>query len=742
MATVLTITHDASLLNGSNSAQRGYVGVLSGNWVMRYKFTTPSTGNVTGLLFRSYWYHTAGFNFSTYPVRAYVTTSGTSHVNAGSGSTYHASMYAETSGNYNVAVNISGLTLSPSTTYYIYLFAGYSASYRYSAHNYSAGQTIYLEASVATESSLTASNGTLGAAQTITVTKQVSSYTHTITYTCGTASGTICTKSSATSISFTPPLDLASQNVNGTSVTVKLSLQTYSGDTAIGSAVTKTLSMAIPASVVPQCHVVVDDPTGFADRFGGYVQGRSKAEITVSATLAYGSAIQSKTITFDGKTYTANGTTPVISGSGTLTVNASVTDGRSRTGNASKSITVLPYIAPTVTKLIVGRCNADGTANDTGSYAKVTYSYTIYALSNQNDKSAAIQYKKTTETNWTTVALTSAYSATDATYVFAADDASSYDVKLTVIDYFEQTSRSTSVSTAEVIMHLNNSGNSISFGKLSERTNAVEFGWDVYMDGQIYGNVLTLGDVGTDNNIPDGSDFNDYLDIGSYRITSNNAAKTMSNIPEASAGVLRVFSAIGNGIADSAWSYLLQEYTTLYGGKYIRGVNTNGTVGVWTYHEWKKQVFTDNLLDLVYPVGSYYIANHTTSPAELFGGSWYRVQSRFLYGCAESGTVGATGGLSDVTLTANQLPNVTGTIQAGHGNTGASGGGYGAFRSGSGVFSGVATAQYRVDTNDKGYWAGNSANIAYQSISMSFGGGSSHTNMPPYVNVAIWRRTA
>ena len=61
------------------------------------------------------------------------------------------------------------------------------------------------------KSSLSVGNGTLGTAQTLTVTRQATSFTHTITAKCGSASTTICTKSTSTSISFTPPLTWASQ---------------------------------------------------------------------------------------------------------------------------------------------------------------------------------------------------------------------------------------------------------------------------------------------------------------------------------------------------------------------------------------------------------------------------------------------------------------------------------------------------------------------------------------------------
>ena len=38
-----------------------------------------------------------------------------------------------------------------------------------------------------------------------------------------------------------------------------------------------------------------------------------------------------------------------------------------------------------------------------------------------------------------------------------------------------------------------------------------------------------------------------------------------------------------------------------------------------------------NLVDLVYPIGSYFISNEETNPAEMFGGEWTEVTGRFLY---------------------------------------------------------------------------------------------------------------
>ena len=47
------------------------------------------------------------------------------------------------------------------------------------------------------------------------------------------------------------------------------------------------------------------------------------------------------------------------------------------------------------------------------------------------------------------------------------------------------------------------------------------------------------------------------------------------------------------------------------------------------------------MTNLIYPVGSYYMSNSSTSPAPLFGGSWTQVTSRFLYGSTSVTTGGS-----------------------------------------------------------------------------------------------------
>ena len=112
-------------------------------------------------------------------------------------------------------------------------------------------------------------------------------------------------------------------------------------------------------------------------------------------------------------------------------------------------------------------------------------------------------------------------------------------------------------------------------------------------------------------------------------------------------------------------------------------------------------------------MGSLYISWSHVSPATLFGGTWVRIKNAFLWGCDEDGEIGITGGEKTNTLTANEMPAHS------HGS----------------VYSGNVTG-----SKTHSWLASGGTNMAYGTVSA--GGGQAHNNMPPYVQVSIWRRTA
>ena len=61
--------------------------------------------------------------------------------------------------------------------------------------------------------------------------------------------------------------------------------------------------------------------------------------------------------------------------------------------------------------------------------------------------------------------------------------------------------------------------------------------------------------------------------------------------------------------------------------------------------------------DNIYPTGSIYMTTlEGISPAALFGGTWIRIENRFLLGSGDRFVVGDKGGEEQVYLNINQMP--------------------------------------------------------------------------------------
>lgn len=133
--------------------------------------------------------------------------------------------------------------------------------------------------------------------------------------------------------------------------------------------------------------------------------------------------------------------------------------------------------------------------------------------------------------------------------------------------------------------------------------------------------------------------------------------------------------------------------------------------------KWPVHYMGKALLDFLHPVGSIYQSTVATSPEELFGGTWEQVKDVFLLAAGDSHAAGSTGGEETHTLTKAELPDHT----HGYDYTGQSDAtGTGAIK----IVSPSGTAN------------------AYTGKATSNCGGQAHNNMPPYLAVYTWRRTA
>lgn len=156
-------------------------------------------------------------------------------------------------------------------------------------------------------------------------------------------------------------------------------------------------------------------------------------------------------------------------------------------------------------------------------------------------------------------------------------------------------------------------------------------------------------------------------------------------------------------------------------------------------------VSLSDLLNLVYPVGSIYMSVNSIDPGTIIGGTWERITGRFLLGTDttenDPGTypAGSTGGSERVTLTANQSGQRALTITGG---------------------AHAHNIKYRNDQKTAtsgdsrrfGPYADSSSGSQYSGASTSSNSHShsvtaqdateSHNNMPPYLAVYVWKRTA
>lgn len=178
------------------------------------------------------------------------------------------------------------------------------------------------------------------------------------------------------------------------------------------------------------------------------------------------------------------------------------------------------------------------------------------------------------------------------------------------------------------------------------------------------------------------------------------------------------------------------------GGYYVPYVDGDGDLSWSASQEGMPSVPTANIrgpqgedgpamseiLQAVYPVGAIYLSTAVTSPATLFGGTWERLKDRFLLGAGDIYTAGYTGGAATHTLAESEMPK---------------------------HFHGIIKYQESgstIDTSKFPSWAMQVKIDSINNVSTPttgttggtgyVGGSQAHNNMPPYLTVYMWKRTA
>ena len=132
-----------------------------------------------------------------------------------------------------------------------------------------------------------------------------------------------------------------------------------------------------------------------------------------------------------------------------------------------------------------------------------------------------------------------------------------------------------------------------------------------------------------------------------------------------------------------------------------------------------------------FPIGSIYQSTGSTSPASLFGGSWEKIENRFLYGSGTNDPE-STGGEEKHTLTTSEMPSHK------HEGIDKDTGLNRALIIDRGEITGSSDINYPIlQFSTSSYF-----HMTYSYGTSNVGGSAAHNNMPPYFTVNIWRRTA
>lgn len=603
--------------------------------------------------------------------------------------------------------------------------------------------------------------GEFGDTISIHMNRKADVFTHTVRYQFGSQSGTIAT-GVTTGTTWTIPLTLMNLIPNTTSGSGTIFVDTYNGSTKIG---TKScgFTATVPSTVKPSCSATLVDVEGVDDIYGSPVQGLSKVKVTINANTAYSSAIKTYSITIDGVQYSAaEVTTGYLVKAGTTTVTVSVTDNRGRSGSWSYDMTVQAYTPPAVTRLAVSRCNSDGTANKRGDHVKVTFSAVISAMGNKNTASYSVKYKKTSASEFTEIPLTTLvdqYAPTDQICVFAASKGNSYDVMLVAIDRHNSSkpaSRSTKAPTALSIFSWRGFKTSASIeegagiGKVPEKANTLQVGWDAEFGKNLVtaGNQYSFSSIGAAST--DG-----YILMARINVTATNSDTPITFVfsrrkATAPMTVHVLFNSTDNtdpGLAsiryegDNYEAYLTSPSESTW-DLYVKKVNNSDTITLNRWHTSYRQMkrisiefvgsivsqvplgrhgyyhatplLSRSIVDCFMPVGYIlHLYSHADPNTMYPGTSWERITNAFLWGCDENGGIGTTGGEKTHVLTAEEMPAHT------HGS----------------VYS-----QHAAGTKDKAWYTASGSSLSYGTVTA--GDGKAHNNMPPYIQVSIWRRTA
>lgn len=258
---------------------------------------------------------------------------------------------------------------------------------------------------IARKSSVTCADGNIGSATTININRASSTFTHTLEYNFLGLTGTIATKTSSTSIGWTIPTSFYSKIPNANSGKGTITCQTYSGDTLIGSSTCSFNAFVVNSSptitgTVEDTNTSAIQATGNKNKLIRYI---SNAKVVITATAKNSATISSVKVVNGSQTKTTSTSTINSVDSGTFSL--SCVDSRGLSASATVTKTLVQYIKPVITGVILNRpSTTSNTIN--ASVQGLCFNESFGAKTNTFE--LKWRYKKSTETTWSSYTVVTA----------------------------------------------------------------------------------------------------------------------------------------------------------------------------------------------------------------------------------------------------------------------------------------------------------------------------------------------
>lgn len=233
---------------------------------------------------------------------------------------------------------------------------------------------------------------------------------------------------------------------------------------------------------------------------------------TYGANLTLSSTKPTRTnYTFKGWGTSASSTTVSYAAGGSYTNNAAIT---------LYAIWELSYVKPRIKNLSIYRCNQDGSENDSGTGAFITFDWEC----DKTISNITLYFKPPTSTIWTsfspTVSGTSGHIGQILGYGMMSTE-SSYDIKISVSDSDGQTTLTKTLASMSIPIDFLSGGKGVAFGKTATISNCFEVQFLSNFRSAIhaYSTIYAYTGIESPNGdllIETGMAYPTYIQLGSY----------------------------------------------------------------------------------------------------------------------------------------------------------------------------------------------------------------------------------